>query len=52
MENSVHLQKNTKLLKPKAKVTGQGHFPFYQGTKEEKQRDTGISLQAGTEKGI
>lgn len=31
---------------------GQGHYPFYWGTKEEKQRDMGISLQAGTEKGI
>lgn len=45
-------KKHTKLLEHKAKVIGQGHYPFYWGTKEEKQRDMGISLQAGTEKGI
>lgn len=46
------LEKHTKLFKSKAKMTGQRHFPFYQGTKKEKQRDVRISLQAGTEKGI
>lgn len=46
------IKKHTKLLEHKAKVMGQGHYPLYWGTKEEKQRDMGISLQAGTEKGI